>query len=319
MEELKLLLVDDEERFLETTCKLLVKKGISTLTATGAESAMEVIRENRPHVVILDVKMPGMDGIATLRAIKRDYPMTEVIMLTGHATVESAIEGLKSGARDYLMKPVDIDEIMEKAKAAFNSRQQIEARIRVAQMRKVMKSPQEILNENNKGRVALMAKKIKVLMVDDEAQFRATTSRILIKKGFQTTIAASGEEAIDILKKFPQDIVILDIMMPGMDGHKALSEIKALAPETQVIMLTGHGGLDSAKASLTQGAYDYLTKPCDIDLLASKITSAYETAHEKRSKGREDCRRHHDSYCGLYNHNNGYHRWRRDFRSSPVF
>ena len=129
-----------------------------------------------------------------------------------------------------------------------------------------------------------MAKNIKVLMVDDEAQFRSTTSRILNKKGFITTIAANGEEAIDILTKMPQDVVILDIMMPGMDGHEALAEIKKIAPKTQVIMLTGHGGLDSAKLSLDQGAHDYLTKPCDIDLLASKIISAFEAVSKKEVK-----------------------------------
>lgn len=126
-----------------------------------------------------------------------------------------------------------------------------------------------------------MVKKINVLMVDDEAQFRTTTSKILIKKGFNTVIAGSGMEAIDILKRHPQDVVILDIMMPGMDGHETLAEIKAMAPATQVIMLTGHGGLDSAKKSLEKGAFDYLTKPCDVDLLAAKINSAYEAMHKK--------------------------------------
>jgi len=120
-----------------------------------------------------------------------------------------------------------------------------------------------------------MADKIRVLMVDDEDKFRETTAKILNRKGYTTTIAGTGEEAIDILKLTPQDVVILDIRMPGMDGHEALSEIKKEHPETQVIMLTGHGGEDSAKASLDQGAYDYLSKPCDIDLLAAKINSAY--------------------------------------------
>ena len=129
-----------------------------------------------------------------------------------------------------------------------------------------------------------MAKKINVLMVDDEAQFRATTSKILIKKGFNTTMAASGEEAVEILKSNPQDVVILDIMMPGIDGHEALSQIKKISPQTQVIMLTGHGGLASAKRSLEQGAFDYLTKPCDIDLLSSKIISAYEAVNKPKMR-----------------------------------
>ncbi len=118
-----------------------------------------------------------------------------------------------------------------------------------------------------------MIKKIKVLMVDDEKQFRATTKKILNKKGFETVLAESGEEAINKLEEKP-DVVILDIKMPGMAGHQALKEIKKISPDLPVIMLTGHGALPSAEEALTKGAFDYLTKPCDIDLLAAKITDA---------------------------------------------
>ncbi|MBN1104183.1 MAG: sigma-54-dependent Fis family transcriptional regulator, partial [Deltaproteobacteria bacterium] len=120
-----------------------------------------------------------------------------------------------------------------------------------------------------------MAGKIKVLMVDDEEQFRSTTSRILSRKGYETTMAGSGEEAIEALKKSSQDVVILDIKMPGMDGHQTLAEIKKISPEVPVIMLTGHGAVESARTSLKHGAFDYLSKPCDIDLLAAKIHDAY--------------------------------------------
>jgi DNA-binding response OmpR family regulator len=129
-----------------------------------------------------------------------------------------------------------------------------------------------------------MAKKIKVMMVDDEAQFRKITSIILSKKGFETTIAASGEEAIEIIRKSPQDVVILDVKMEGMDGHAALAEIKKIAPETQVIMLTGHGNLESAVSSRQLAAFDYLSKPCDIDLLAVKINEAYAVRQSKVQK-----------------------------------
>ncbi|MBW1779770.1 MAG: response regulator [Deltaproteobacteria bacterium] len=125
-----------------------------------------------------------------------------------------------------------------------------------------------------------MVKNIKVLMVDDEAQFRATTSKILSRRGYETTVAESGEEAIEILKKSRQDVVILDIKMPGMDGHEALARIKEIDPDVQVIMLTGHGGDESAKESLKHGAFDYLNKPCDIKLLSLKINDAYDAARE---------------------------------------
>ena len=123
-----------------------------------------------------------------------------------------------------------------------------------------------------------MAEKIKVLMVDDEAQFRSTTSKILTRRGYETTVAESGEEAVEILKKSPQDVVILDIRMPGMDGHEALARIKKIDPDVRVIMLTGHGGDESAKESLEHGAFDYLNKPCDIELLSLKIHDAYDAA-----------------------------------------
>ncbi len=118
-----------------------------------------------------------------------------------------------------------------------------------------------------------MSKQIKVLMVDDEKRFRDTTRKILMKKGFDTILADSGEQALEKIEQEP-DVVILDIKMPGIDGHEALAEIKKRKPELPVIMLTGHGAMPSAKQALVEGAFDYLSKPCDIDLLTEKIKEA---------------------------------------------
>lgn len=122
-----------------------------------------------------------------------------------------------------------------------------------------------------------MAKEIKILMVDDEARFRATTQKILQKKGFGTLLAATGEEALEMLAQKP-DVVVLDVKMPGMDGHAVLRKIKERQPDLPVIMLTGHGKMPSAKEALAEGAFDYLAKPCDIDLLAAKVHEAYRYA-----------------------------------------
>jgi len=147
MEKMKMMLVDDEERFLSTTKKLLSRKGYDVFTATSGAEALEELRTHNIHVVILDVKMPGMDGIETLKAIKRTYPLVEVIMLTGHGTIDSAVEGLKSGATDYLTKPTDVQDLIEKAKEAFEKRQVLEDKIRVAHSRTIGKSAREILRE----------------------------------------------------------------------------------------------------------------------------------------------------------------------------
>ncbi len=137
MEKLKMMLVDDEERYLQTTAKLIEKKGYEVLTARSGEEALGKLKTETVHVVVLDMKMPGMDGNETLKAIKSIYPLVEVIMLTGHATVDSAIEGLRNGAFDYLMKPADLDQILEKALDAFEKRQRVEEKIRVAQAKNV--------------------------------------------------------------------------------------------------------------------------------------------------------------------------------------
>jgi DNA-binding response OmpR family regulator len=130
-----------------------------------------------------------------------------------------------------------------------------------------------------------MIEKIKVLMVDDEEQFRATTKKLLNRRGFETILAGSGEEAIEQLKEHP-DVVILDIKMPGMDGHHALKEIKKRSRDLPVIMLTGHGAMPSAREALVEGAFDYLSKPCDMELLSSKIEEAYR--HGKREEPSEE-------------------------------
>lgn len=110
-------------------------------------------------------------------------------------------------------------------------------------------------------------------MVDDEEKFRDTTKKILDWRGFQTILAGNGHEALDKLEEKP-DVVVLDIKMPDMDGHQVLVEIKKRSPGLPVIMLTGHGAFPSAEEALDVGAFDYLLKPCDIDLLTSKIKDA---------------------------------------------
>lgn len=134
-----ILLVDDEVSFVETLSKRLNKRDLKVLTAFGGQEALETLGKNRTlDVVILDVKMPNMDGIETLREIKKDFPLIEVIMLTGHATVETAIEGMKLGAFDYLMKPCEIEKIVLKVKEATQKKRDHLEKIKEAQVRETL-------------------------------------------------------------------------------------------------------------------------------------------------------------------------------------
>jgi len=126
-----IMLVDDEEGFVETMLKRLKQRDLHTLAAYNGQEAVEELQNNlNLDVIILDVKMPGMDGVETLKKIKEIAPLVEVIMLTGHATVESAVEGMKLGAFDYLMKPCEIEDLMETINAAARKKWEHEQKIK---------------------------------------------------------------------------------------------------------------------------------------------------------------------------------------------
>ena len=129
MDRFNLLLVDDEEDFLETLLKRMKKRRVNVAGVRSGEQALEQLDQEQADVVVLDVKMPGMDGIQALREIKRRHPLVEVIMLTGHANVEVAIQGMELGAFDYLMKPMDIDELLYKVQDAYKKKRIHEEKI----------------------------------------------------------------------------------------------------------------------------------------------------------------------------------------------
>ncbi|HMB31809.1 MAG TPA: response regulator [Desulfohalobiaceae bacterium] len=135
------LLVDDEQPFIDTMTKRLSKRNLKVLSALNGQAALEILDKNRNlDVVILDVKMPGMDGVETLQEIKKSYPLIEVVMLTGHATVESAVEGMKLGAFDYLMKPCDIDELLQKVNQATEKKRAHVEKIKEAAVKNALSS-----------------------------------------------------------------------------------------------------------------------------------------------------------------------------------
>ena len=125
-----IMLVDDEVSFVKTVAKRLAKRNIKTITAFSAEEGLEKLKENQDlDVIVLDIKMPGMNGIDALKEIKTVSPLVEVIMLTGHATIELAVDAMKLGAHDFLMKPFEIEELVLKMQEAAEKKQQHEERI----------------------------------------------------------------------------------------------------------------------------------------------------------------------------------------------
>jgi len=145
--KIRILLVDDEKTFVETLGDRLRTRDFDVTTALSGEEAIEKIREYNFDVAIIDVLMPGLSGIEVLREIKRLKPLTEVMMLTGHATVETAIEGMKLGAYDYLMKPCEMEVLVDKINGAYERKAEQEERIRKALAERLSTSPMSILKK----------------------------------------------------------------------------------------------------------------------------------------------------------------------------
>ncbi|MGA2028202.1 MAG: response regulator [Syntrophobacteraceae bacterium] len=128
----KVLIVDDEQDFLETIVKRLLKRRVDVTGVDSGREAVRILQEQSFDVVILDVRMPGMDGIETLKEIKKRSPLTEVIMLTGHGSIKSGIKGMELGAFDYVIKPAEFDELFEKVNQAAERKMLHEGRVRKA-------------------------------------------------------------------------------------------------------------------------------------------------------------------------------------------
>lgn len=116
----KILLVDDEHEFITTLAERLELRGITPRVVFDGESALLAVAESEPHVMILDVLMPGIKGLEVLERVKRSNPRVQVLLLTGHGSTRDGIEGMRLGAFDYMMKPLNIDTLIEKMESAID-------------------------------------------------------------------------------------------------------------------------------------------------------------------------------------------------------
>ena len=128
----------------------------------------------------------------------------------------------------------------------------------------------------------------KILLVDDEVEFTENMSRLLENRGYRVTAVNGGDDAIRALDREKFDVMVLDLKMPGMDGMTTLKEVKKLNLFTETLILTGHGTIETTREALKLGAYDYLTKPCEIDELVEKIEGAWEKKSDEEKKDMQD-------------------------------
>ena len=230
MEKKKILVVDDNKAFCQNVADILELKGYEVVSAYDGFKGLELVKENSFDLVLMDVKMPVMDGVETYKKVKEISPDTPVIMATAFAVEELIREALQQGAYGSLKKPIDFDQLLELIKQAT-------------------------------GKGAL------ILVADDDENLCANMQEVLSAKGYRVSVAYDGDMAVDKAAKNDFDIMLIDLKMPVLNGLETYLAIRDFRPDVVVIIITGHRRdmSDLVEQAMQKSVYTCLEKPIDID------------------------------------------------------
>jgi len=237
-----ILIVDDDAGFRRTLSQILNKKGYEVLEAGSGSEAMELVKKRPFGVILMDIKMPVMNGVETYKKLKEIRPDTSVIMMTAFALDDLIAEAIKEGAHAVLRKPFDMDEAIKIIEHAKNG--------------------------------AYLA------IVDDDPEFCRTMKQVLEKKGYKVRACSSGKECIALAREKQVDVFFIDVKMPVLNGLETYLEVKKIKPDAVAVMMTAYRqeADDIVKETIKNGGYGCLYKPFDMneaikiigDILAKK-------------------------------------------------
>ncbi len=235
-EELKILVVDDEKEFCKNVRDILEMRGYRVALAHDGFRALELVKQNGFDLVLMDMKMPVMDGVQTLKKVKEFIPDTPVIMVTAYAVEDLLREALREGAFGTLKKPLDFDKLFALIEKAI---------------------PNGAL----------------ILVVDDDEDLCANMKDLLRDKGYRVSVAYDGNMAIEKAWEKDFGIIILDMKLPPLNGLETYLAIRDIRPNVVVIVITGYpqemGNL--AQQAVQKNAFACLEKPIDMDDLVSLL------------------------------------------------
>jgi len=242
-----ILLTDDNKEFAQNLCDILELKGYAVLTASDGFQALEVIKTSPVDLILMDIKMPVMNGVETFKKIKKITPETPVIMLTAFALEELIQESIQEGAFACLKKPLDFDELFATIEHAIH-----------------------------KGSM--------ILVVDDDVNLCQNLLDILGKKGYLVSFATDSHSAIEKVRTNVYDVMLLDLKLPPLNGLETYLAIHRLCPDLVVVIITGFVPemQEMIKITRNNGAYALLEKPIDIEKLLT-ILEQIENMNEQKA------------------------------------
>jgi len=236
----KILIVDDQKSICDTVSTILETEKYEVHTSNDGYEAIEKVKETSYDIAFIDIKMPGINGVEVLREIRKISPETTVVMMTAYAVEELIKQALDEGAHTCIYKPFDMEKIIETIKN--------------------------------------VTEKTILLIVDDDLNIRELFNLRLTEKGYKVVSVSSGEEAVKLAERKPPDVILLDVVMPDMDGIETLKKIKELLKEKlpEVIMMSSYDVENKIKQALELGARQFFKKPINVDILTRSIKELVE-------------------------------------------
>lgn len=243
-EKTRLLIVDDDPNFLSTLSKILTKKGYETIGADSGFKALEMVKEKTFDIVLMDIKMPVMDGVETYKKLKKIKAGMRVILMTAFTIEDMIKDAVKEGVYAVVRKPFDIEMIVNMIEKSKNG--------------------------------ALIA------VVDDDPDIGKTMKSILERKGYSVNICLTGEECIALAEDRPQNIFFVDMKLPVLNGLEVYLKIRKINPDAVVVLMIAHRQeVDKlVSQAMENGAYSCLYKPFDMNEAIKVIDEVSKRKHK---------------------------------------
>ncbi len=266
-EAARILIVDDEPSVCRSIQKVLDRQGYQTDTALSASAALEILQANQDFdLIITDLMMPQVNGIELLKITKSSWPTIPVLVITGYASIASAVEATQLGAANYLAKPFTPDELQAAVLHALTPRS-IESLGRPAAGADPANEADLSFSAASEMAVGHWTEPTfasdapTILVVDNEVVVVNSVRKILTRKGYQVEAAFTGREALQRIQERNYRLVLMDMRLPDYDGLQLVSSFRNMKPEVPVLVVTGYASIDTAVEAIRRGAADYMAKP----------------------------------------------------------
>ena len=230
---IKVLVVDDQRSIRLTLSAILESRGCDVTEVEDGYRAIDAAAESSFDLVLMDIKMPGINGVQTFREIKKTSPGSLVVMMTGYAVQDLVDTAMEEGALSVIYKPFEMEEVFKL--------------------------------------VDSISKSVKILVVDDNTLVRESLTGILSTHGHEVVSASQGDEAIEIVKDGSFDLVLMDLNLPGGDGFSIFKQIQEISVGTGVVFITGLELAGEFKEASEELDYPVLYKPLDMQNLLTLV------------------------------------------------